>query len=261
MWKILFPPPIVLLIFSLFFNVTQQTYADEISIVADPWCPYTCADVKNRPGALIEIAQKIFEPLGHKVTYHLRPWSRAIIETELGKFDAIAGVPLNSPKGFYYPENMQALATSCIFTKSGITWRYHNPNDLKQVNLGVIADYQYDVAIRHYLLDNPKSKNISRIFGENDTLFRLFTIMKIGRIDALIEERHVFDEMIRKNGFDPALYNKNYCFQTGPIYIAFSPHKKASEKFQKLLSVGMRSLKNSGELASIMKKYSLDNPP
>jgi polar amino acid transport system substrate-binding protein len=244
-----------------FFTFCADSYcfANEVTIVADPWCPYTCSNSSDQPGVLIEIARKILEPAVYTVNYQLRPWSRAILETERGNFDAIAGVPKNNPKDLLYPQQMQALAQSCIYVRTGINWKFRALKDLEQIRLGIVANYQYDKVIRKYLSDNPQSKNISRIFGENDTLKRLYAMMTLNRIDAIVEEKNVFNYIARREGFDTSLYTENYCFEPGGIYIAFSPKNSDAEKLQLLMENGMLELKTSGELSKIFEKYSIED--
>ncbi|MBT5829568.1 MAG: hypothetical protein HOH77_05165, partial [Candidatus Latescibacteria bacterium] len=50
-------------------TIQQSAHADEITLVADTWCPYSCDPSSDQPGILIEVAKIILEQAGHTVVY------------------------------------------------------------------------------------------------------------------------------------------------------------------------------------------------
>ena len=68
--------------------------AETLTLVADEWCPYNCTPGDEKPGFLVEIVKKVFEPQGFTVDYKIVPWARAIRDTRAGRYSAILGAIL-----------------------------------------------------------------------------------------------------------------------------------------------------------------------
>ena len=65
--------------------------AEEITIVADEWCPFNCEPNSKAPGFMIEIATEIFSKAGHSVNYSTMDWDEALTAVRKGEFKAIVG--------------------------------------------------------------------------------------------------------------------------------------------------------------------------
>ena len=60
---------------------TAAPTAKTITLAADEWCPYNCAEEdKAKPGYMIEIAQAILGKAGYTVEYKTMAFQRAIVK-------------------------------------------------------------------------------------------------------------------------------------------------------------------------------------
>ena len=47
--------------------------ARTLRVVADEWCPYTCAADAPQSGYLVDLVRAMFEPLGYRIDYRVMP--------------------------------------------------------------------------------------------------------------------------------------------------------------------------------------------
>ncbi len=113
-------------------------FADEITIVADPWCPFTCQQDASRPGFMIEIASNVFSKAGHTVKFMNIDWDKALEETRKGSYNAVAGAYKEDAPDFIFPIQSQGVAGNVFFVKKGSIWRYTGAESLQKVKVGVI---------------------------------------------------------------------------------------------------------------------------
>ncbi len=77
-----------------------------ITIEADMWCPINCTPADARPGVGIEIAKKIFEPLGYRINYVIVPWTQALADARAGRTDAVVGANHQDDATLIFPTKM-----------------------------------------------------------------------------------------------------------------------------------------------------------
>ncbi|MTI42815.1 polar amino acid transport system substrate-binding protein [Roseibium hamelinense] len=107
-----------------FMAAATPSQAADIVIAADPWCPFNCEPGSDRPGVMVEIAREVFEPLGHTVTYETVNWSRALVETREGKYDAVFGATRGDAEDFVFPELAQPVSGNAYFVRADDDWTY-----------------------------------------------------------------------------------------------------------------------------------------
>ncbi len=236
----------------------EVVVAKKITIAADPWCPYTCTDIENKPGFMIEVTRAILEKRGYEIDYQIINWARAILSAREGKFDAIVGATLEDAPDFLYPEIPQGSSEVCVFLKSGVSWSYREPKDFGKIKIGVIKDYAYNSTVDKYVKENLKSGKLTVLTGENEVLKRLYSMLEVGRIQAIIENKNVFQYSSALNKWKASQVSPAYCFKPQGVYTAFSPKSFEAGKLKGFLSEGMIELKKTGEWEKILKKYSME---
>ncbi|GIX35982.1 MAG: amino acid ABC transporter substrate-binding protein [Lysobacteraceae bacterium] len=230
--------------------------ADTITIVADEWCPYNCSPDSDRPGYMIEIASKALGVAGHTIKYSTMPWSRAIEEARRGKYTAIVGAARNDAPDFVFPDEPLGISGSVFAVKKGSTWKYTGIDSLATVSIGVIQDYSYAEDLDAYIAKYAKdAKRVQAATGET-ALGTNIRKLEAGRIDALVEDRAVLEYELAEEGklgqFDYAGTLKQ-----SEVFIAFSPAHPAAKEYARLLAEGVRALRASGELDTILARYGL----
>ena len=233
-------------------------YADEVSVVGDPWCPYNC-EPEKQPGFVIEIAQQIFADAGHNLNYSLVPWKRAKIGVQNGTYDAIAGMAKDvDTLGLYvFPEEEVAASKICFYVTPESDWVFTGIDSLDAVKLGVINGYGYwmeDSAIEKYFNDGINSGKIDAITG-SQPIVQIIKMISMDRISATLEDRFVMQYELGKMGKTGSLKEAGCQSKTDMIHIAFSKENKSSQDYAKIFSDGIEQMKKTGEYQRILNRY------
>jgi polar amino acid transport system substrate-binding protein len=230
--------------------------AETITLVADEWCPYNCEPGSDKPGFMIEIAQKVLGEAGHTVEYSNMPWSRAIEESRRGKFGGIVGAARDDAPDFVFPGAPLGISGSVFAVKKGDAWKYAGVDSLSGVSVGVIQDYSYAEDFDAYAEANAKdSKRIQVATGET-ALSTNIRKLEAGRIGALLEDKAVLEYQLSQEG-KMGIFDYAGGLEEAEVFIAFSPAHAASKDYAKLLGEGVTKLRASGELAAILARYGL----
>lgn len=230
--------------------------AATISIVADEWCPYNCAPGSEKPGYMIEIAQKVLGEAGHTIDYRNMPWSRAIEEARRGKFDAIVGAARGDATDFVFPAARLGVSANVLMVKAGNPWRYTDMASLEAVSLGTIRDYSYGDELDAYVGAHEKDPKRVQVASGDTALETNFKKLEAGRIDVLVEDRNVVEYHLAGSG-QSAAFGAAGDLGEDDLFIAFSPANPNASEYAKLLGEGVQKLRASGELAAILAKYGL----
>jgi len=234
------------------------THADEISVVADPWCPYNCEPGK-RPGFMIEIAQRIFADAGHNLNYSLVPWKRAKMGVLNGTYDAIAGMVSDvDTLGLYsFPKEEMVSSKICFYVTPEVNWVFTGIESLDEVKLGVINGYGYWMEgspIEKYFNDGINSGKIDAISG-GQPIVQIIQMISMGRISATLEDRFVMQYELSKMGETGDLKEAGCQSKTDMVHIAFSKENNSSQDYAKILSDGIERMKKNGEYRRILDSY------
>jgi polar amino acid transport system substrate-binding protein len=245
---------------SLLLIVTPITaFADEITLMADPWCPYSCEPDSSKPGYAIEIAQKVFSKAGHTAKYIVMDWDEAVTKTRKGEYTAVVGAYKEDAPGFVFPKESVGLSGSWFFTLKDSKWRYTGVDSLKGVKVGVIKGYSYGDVLDKVFAEKDKAGEMFITSGVT-ALGMLIDNLVAGKIDTLNEDKAVFIDYLVDNGmFDILSNTKEAGIEGDPesVYIAFSPVNPKSKEYADILTKGIAELRKSGELAKILKKYEM----
>ncbi len=231
--------------------------AETIVIAGDHWCPFNCEPDSDRPGYMIEVARRAFEPAGHEVRYKIIPWARAIVSARRGLINAIAGAYKEDAPDFIYPENALAHVGFSIFVDVKTEWTYQSIATLRFISLGVINDYAYSLDIDDYILENMHEPNRIQIASGETPLKTNIRKLVHGRIDALIETPAVFWLAASEMDLADGLKAAGEAVPPRAANIAFSPALPQSAVHGRILSEAVERMRESGELADLQKKYGL----
>ncbi len=231
--------------------------AAEVSLRADTWYPMNGEPGSDKPGFMIEIAQKALAAGGHTVNYQTMPWERAVKETRAGNFDCVIGAFRDDAPDFIFPETEQGKAGQSFYVKKGDAWRFTgNMSELDNVSVGVIGGYAYGDAFAKYLEAATAKSNVQTINGDNALEQNLKKVLA-GRVTTTPESDYVAEAKIKEMGLDGQFEKAGELTPPAPMYIACSPAKSSSAEYARLLSDGVNNLRTSGELKVIMDKYGL----
>ena len=114
--------------------------AEDVTITGAVWCPNNCYPDTNKPGIMLELTSQALKLTGRNLFYTELPWSRAVLQTQKGNFDALIGASKFDAPDFIYSEEPIAIAKNCFFTRADSNWEYSGQNSLEQILLGVGRD-------------------------------------------------------------------------------------------------------------------------
>lgn len=256
-------PKYFLIILSVLLLLPARTFADTILLKSDVWCPYNCAPDAKLTGYAVEIAERILEKAGHTLKYETAPWSRALKLVKDGDISAIIGVTRNEAPELIFPEQEIGISVIHFFKRKGYPWNFAGTESLRDVNVGIMADYEYGAELDAYFEKN-KGTNRVQVIKSNTPLVLNIKKLLGERIDVVPEDKAAFIETansmgvldrIEDAGVDPI--TSKAALDESFVYIAFSPKHPKSMEYARLISEGIAQMRASGELSKILAKYKL----
>lgn len=235
----------------------QPAGAATVTLVADIYCPYNCVPGSDKPGFMIEIAQRALAKGGHAVNYRRLPWTRAVIETRRGVYDGVVAASVDGSAGdFVFPEVPTGVNMNAFLVRKDSSWRYASIESLEQVKLGVVLNYSYETQIDAYVSAHRSDPLRIATEAGDGALAANLRKLKLGQIGALIDDKLVLEFELATSGVSHD-YEFAGTLETRSSYIAFTPSKTSSAEYAQLLSEGVTALRSSGELNHILARYGL----
>ena len=246
---------------AILMMIAGNAHAETITLVADNWCPYNCDPKSEKPGFVIEIAQKAFGKHGISIDYSVVPWTRAIEDTRQNKYTAIVAASRTDAPDFVFPSIPQGHMHNAFYVKKGNPWRFKDVDSLASVSVGVITDYTYGDMIDAYISKHKGNlKYIQAISGDN-ALETNVKKLHAGRIGALIEGQYVMNYYLAEHNLSDTLEIAGLLppSDTDNLYIAFSPQYPKAKEYAAILSKELEIMRNNGELKAILAKYNVSD--
>lgn len=235
--------------------------AQVIHLEGDSWEPYVMDAQADRPGFMVEVVTKALGKAGFSVDFKVIPWTRALADTASGKADGIVGIYFDQAlkKHFIVPEEEAGISVNHLFVLRSSSWVYSGPRSLETQILGTIADYDYG-ELTTYIEDQIKSKSgrVQVVFG-NDALQSNLRKLAAGRVTVIIEDALVAVHEARILGYLVLIKSAGTVRPANKVGIAFSAKNPQAVEWAQMFDRGMRALRQSGELKSILDKYGVSD--
>jgi polar amino acid transport system substrate-binding protein len=164
-----------------------------LRIATGELAPYATASRADQ-GIALSIVRKSFELAGYQVEFTFLPWSRALAETRLGKWDASAywGHKPEHETSFYLSDNVLTEQWVMVHRKA-LALQWNNLADLRPYRIAMIQDYTYTPQI--WAMAKAGELKVDRL---QDDLAAL-KMLVLDRVDVAPMERNVACELLRKN--------------------------------------------------------------
>ncbi|MBW1781584.1 MAG: transporter substrate-binding domain-containing protein [Deltaproteobacteria bacterium] len=237
-------------------SIPSFAFDDVITVASDCWEPYICCSEPGRNKVAVDIFMTVFKRKGYTLNFKKMSWKTAILDTEMGKYNAILCATKGDAPGFIYPEEHVAVQRTCFYTEKSSTWKYKNIESLSDIILGITADYHYSNEIDKYIKANINTPKIQAVHGEtplNQNVFKL----KHQRISAMVEDPVIMQYFIYRNN-ETGLRQAGCVSGKVKLYIPFSPNNPNSEKYATMFTEGIKELKESGKIQDIYNSYGLE---
>ena len=231
---------------------------EEITVAADPWCPYNCEADSAHPGFAIEILREALAADGIRVNYKVMPWSRALAEARHGKISGVveATAQAASENGLRIGKEPLGYATFCLFVPAGNPLIYQEPGDLAKLqSIGLVSDYDYGQQLAPELARPQLQSQLVRISG-NQTAERLIRMLQATRIHSFIDNSYVIRYTLAQMNLQHSIHSAG-CAEAHPGYIAFNSVSNAAHDYTGKLDAGIQRLRANGRLAEILAHYNL----
>lgn len=236
---------------------------DTITVHSDPWCPYNCEAGSDKTGYMIEVAKAIFEKAGHTIKYENMPWTRCLDFVQKGKIDAIVGAAKGEAPACIFPDEEFGFTNICFFVKKGNPWQYQGLDSLKQLKIGIQAEYEYGATLDEYFAKHKNTPHVQEVSADEPLVLNIRKLLK-DRIDTIPEDKSAFLYTAMLLGVadqvalaGPTAIESRDDFESRKVYIAFAPGQPNSQAYAKLFSEGIKEMRASGALAQILAKYGL----
>lgn len=226
-----------------------------VSIAAPAyWCPYACSVTGPRLGFAVEIASAALEAVGYSVRYQNAPYDRALFEARGGHIDTTLPTFRDEAPGFVFPDHAVSLTEYCFYIPEGEPWRYTGTESLETINFVATSGYTYGKDIDAYVAASSE-KRVKLIKGE-DIPERLRRMVKLGRADALLEDRLLFES----NQSQSKLVNAGCLEERHAGYLALSPENPdRSGAIAEAFDRGFERIRADNQICTILEKYGLDS--
>lgn len=242
----------------------EKKPSEEITIVADEWCPYNCTATSEKPGYVVELAREIFAEQNIKVKYKVLPWERALKQTSNGEYQGIIGIAKKEGGNNYiYPANEVGVNINYFYVKTPSYWHYENESSLEFATIGLVQGYSYadlgnyvqtykddNLRIQITTTENPVATNVKKLLA--------------GRITAIYEDRFVQEYYLNKENIKDLVTragtaHKKITPEEDYIYLAFPKKNAKSKQYAKIFNSGLEKWRKNGKLEELMKKYKLED--
>lgn len=229
-----------------------------LTIAADSWCPLNCDPaVDGVEGVGVDLARKIFEPLGYKVDYIIMPWARALEESRQGRIDAVVGANEGDDPTLVYPREGIFFINDGIYVLESSPLEFSDMDSLNGYRLGVIKDYGYSEKVQNYMAAHRNIPGaVQEVAGET-ALEQNIKKLLAGRIDALVDSAAVVSYTLGKMGIEEKVRNIGLVPQ-GEVYLGFSPARPDAGRLAAEFDKGIENLRSTGELQNMYAPYKLD---
>ncbi|MEZ5494290.1 MAG: ABC transporter substrate-binding protein [Pseudomonadales bacterium] len=246
---------------------TAAPAAKTITLAADEWCPYNCAEEdKAKPGYMIEIAQTVLSKVGYTVEYKTMAFQRAMQEVlndtltgvicvdtpTLAEAEALYQKTNSKPAGFIQTVAMGMPSVS-IFTSSTSTWTFDPANpeaSLKALGgkVGIPQGYSFDLS--------PTLQKMGLLveISSDAPLQQLLKMLEGGRLAAIMDDSAVIQYEAAQIGLGNKIRFAGNTEDPLACTIGFNTKDK---DYVDLLNKGIAELRASGELTKILQRYNI----
>lgn len=225
-----------------------------VVLAADRWCPVTCDSRGDLPGYAVELAREALALSGLRMEYRVMPWERAVDAARAGRIDGVIGTVNAETPDFVYPQQTIGNNTNAFFVRADDNWRYRGLRSLEGVVVGIANEYSFSPGFDQYASRHRGDPARLHVLYSTDPVRQGLTLLRAGRIDALLDDRTVVNWTLRDDKDAPAVRESGKLNEI-PLYIAFSPARGDAPGTAAALDKGLQALRASGRLAEILSRY------
>jgi len=237
----------------------NKTYAKEIIMASDIWCPYICQD-PQKPGYIVEMLNDILQEKQFIVRNETIPLARAIMLLKNDKVDIVLGLTQQ------HIDHHQLISSTMpvgifandFFVKSNNAWQFTSVAELaeyasKNHNIGIIKGYFYGQSIEELIAEKPNLFSYAHgDFPLNQNINRLMS----GHIDIILDSKNAVLSEVKRLNIAPLNYAGTQG-KSSQLYVALS--KIIDVQLLQVIDQGIIDYRNSGKLDKLLTNYGISD--
>ncbi|SED30300.1 substrate-binding periplasmic protein [Pseudomonas anguilliseptica] len=232
---------------------SRNSAAENLHFVTEEFPPFSYSRGATASGALPDIVEATCRTLQWQCHIEVLPWRRALQQAEDGEVDGIFTV-IQSPARRQAFRITPMLVTSGydFYTLRSSNFHYSQPGDLQGRQVRVYGPSGTSFVLQESLKNTPDVE--VKLVTNNHRLLLILTAGRFGERGVVVLNRDVARHLI-EHEYLYALRNAGHL--TSISYgIGFSRKKVTPAQFQ-AFNRGLRTLRNNGQLATIVQRYGL----
>lgn len=230
--------------------------ADTIRLVADDWFPYNGRPGADREGYMIDIARAIAREDHDQVSYQLDAWQDAIRRVRSGESDCVMGATSVDSSGLRFGPETFGRNVNVFYTLTESRIRIDAMGDLTRWRLAVIAGYDYGDTLGRYLQVAAPSK-VSTIVNRDDPLDVMLRDLVAHRVEVVVDDPNVVTAAAARLGIAGRIRPAGQLPEELDLYFACTPTGDRGSVILDTFNAGIRRLRSSGELMTILARYGI----
>jgi polar amino acid transport system substrate-binding protein len=238
-------------------SIAAVSWADSITIRADPWLPYNGLGNKAPAGYMIDLAEKIARSNGHTIGYANMPWDDALAEVRKGTYDCVVGAARDDADDFMFPDASWGKSQNAFFGIAENPWRFNGMESLDSIRLAVIESYSYSDELDAYIEAHKTDGKVVTITGIRRATMSAVSQLVSRKADAFVEDVNVMQQTLNTMQMTDRMVNKGTLDELTDVYIACTPANPRGKQYAAMFSDGIVKLRTSGELKTILDAYGL----
>lgn len=241
--------------------ISRFTVACElIYAVSNEFPPHEILGSDNKwHGVSIDLFQLLVARTECQVKIVNVPWDRTVDSLSRGKIDALSMFTFSDKRAeFSYFIGPHYKEVIVFIVRKNLQHTVEKPEDLTTFR-GLIGKTQgsyYGEELEGLLSNKEVSGKLVNIIASQ----RSIDMLKLGRLDAVIEELSVANYLFRTGVLDSNEYVVKLKFSLNPVYFGFSKKSIAPEML-KVLQQSWQLLLDGEQIGQIYRKYNLDHSP
>lgn len=232
-----------------FFSTT--VLAVTVNAETVDWEPYYASTLKNN-GVVSDIVLNAYKAAGIDYEVTFVPWKRAMNNVEIGLSDAVQGAFYNEDRNtaFHYSDP--------VLTTEVVAFYIENKQNLEYENLESLIPYEIGILRGGTIGEEFEKLRDKFKLTEYNTYAGAVRILQAGRVDNVLEAKHVYLSVVNK--VYPGEIAKTFKYYTPPIsseglYMMFSKNKNGSLEMKNKFNEGLKIIKNNGIYNKIIKEH------
>jgi len=231
--------------------------AASIALSADEWFPYNGTPGAAREGYVVDIARAVAQRQGDQLEYRTFDWETSLARVRAGSDDCAIAATAADGAGLALSTQAVGRSVNAFFVRRETAWRYAGRDSLKEIRLAAIAGYAYGPEIDAWIAAAPPER-ITLVRNTRRGLRQAFGLLLTRQADAVVDDQLVVRALADQMGVRDRITDAGPAPGALDLYIACSPTKRGHRLAQEF-GDGVRALRDSGELATIMARYGLED--